>query len=204
MWISPDLKNINDKQKIFIENIKRDTKALIEDEILQVPFDELKEIIQNKVVIPVQLAKPTYSKEIIHNKGKGTIYLIYDKIDYQLSNEIAAYLEVEGYDVIFSDFKENQAAARKTHQENLCSCDASIIICGSVNTEWINIKLQDIIKAPGFGRSKLLKAKALYIDNEKFKDVKHKLLNLDNCVILENSYLFRPDNLFLFLNKITA
>lgn len=204
VWISPELNKLQEKQKIFIENIKRDNKALKEDEILQVPFDELKEIIQNKIVFNQNNNEKFYTKTITVNKGKGTIYLIYERVDQQLSDEIAAYLEVEGYDVIFPDFSGDQLSIRKKHQEYLRSCDASLILCGEVNLEWINIKLQDVIKAPGFGRTKPFKAKALFIKNEKYQHFHDKLMNLDGSLILESSVKFIPDNFFLFLNKITA
>ncbi|MDQ3395512.1 MAG: hypothetical protein M3512_15580 [Bacteroidota bacterium] len=204
VWITPELNKVVEKQKLFIENIKRDIRALREDEILQVPFDELKEIIQNKIIFSQNNIDKIFSFTSYDPKGKGTVYLIYETIDMHLSNEIAAYLEVEGYDVIFSDFSGDQLSVRKKHQDNLRTCDAPLIICGDVNLEWINIKLQDIVKAPGFGRTKPFKTKALYIDYEKYLKYHQRLLNLNESIILEISSNFIPDNFFRFLNKITA
>lgn len=204
VWISPDLKKINEKQKIFIENIKRDTKALKEDEILQVPFDELKEIIQNKIILNCDLPEKFFAKDPYKAKGKGSIYLIHEKADQQISEKIASYLEMEGYEVIFPDLDGDQLSIRKKHQEYLRICDASLIICGEVNIEWINIKLQDLIKAPGFGRVKPFKAKALFVKNKKYLQIHQELMNLEGSIILESSENLIPDNFFLFLNKITA
>jgi len=50
IWVSPDLKNITERQKIFIEDLKSDAAALEEAEVLQIPMQELKSIIRDELV----------------------------------------------------------------------------------------------------------------------------------------------------------
>lgn len=204
VWISSGLNYVSEKQKLFLDNIKRDSKALKEDEILQVPFDELKEIIQNKLIYNNHYFSEPYQKSRFMENGKGSIYLIYEKNDQHTSKLIAEYLEQQGYFVILSNFEGEPLAIRNLHQESLRICDASLIICENVNLEWVNTKLQDLLKAPGFGRTKPFKAKALYINNNNYLHFHHRLLNIDDSIILASSENFIPDSFYLFLNKLSA
>lgn len=203
LWIFPELENVSEKQKIFIENVKRDTRALKEDEILQVPFDELREIIQNKIsnssASKISVVDPISGAV----KKKGSIYMIHEPYDQNFSESIKDFLIGKGFEVISSVLETEKGDIRHTHQENLKNCDASLIICGKVNYEWINTKLQDLVKAPGFGRSKPFKAKALYITKEKYKEVHENLLNLEDSLILPGSEKFIPDSFFVFLNRFS-
>lgn len=178
VWIYPELNKISEKQKLFIDNIKRDSKALKEDEILQVPFDELKEIIQNKLIYNNHYFSEPFQKSRYMDSGKGSIYLIYEKNDQHTSKLIAEYLEQQGFYIIHSNFEGDPLSIRNRHQESLRICDASLIIREKVNLEWVNTKLQDLLKAPGFGRIKPFKAKALYINNNNYLHFHHKLSTL--------------------------
>lgn len=50
---------------------------------------------------------------------------------------------------------------RSTHINNLRSFDTAIIYKGKVNEQWVRMKILDLLKAPGLGRNKPIKGKAV-------------------------------------------
>ena len=92
---------------------------------------------------------------------------------------------------------------RYIHQENLRRCDASIIYYGDATEEWIKTKLQDLLKAPGFGRDKPMEAKAVYFNGKKDVDLEHYKRN--NAMVLGNDGSdFAPEFVRPFLTKIAS
>ena len=48
----------------------------------------------------------------------------------------------------------------QAHQDNLKFCDGVLIFFGAASGQWVEMKLMDLLKAPGYGRTKPLTAKA--------------------------------------------
>ncbi len=130
----------------------------------------------------------------------STIYLICDKQDVQECKPLADLLEKQGFKVLSTEFEGNLLDLRYLHQQNLRRCDGSIIYCGKAKEEWMKTKLQDILKAPGLGRKKPLKAKAIYIGTER--DISEKHLKDEEAMILGKSGKLDPENLKPFLTKL--
>ncbi len=164
IWISQNLKNASDKQKAFIDTIKRDTEAQEGAEILQNPLEDFKNIMREELLESQERAKPDESD------GKS-IYLVHDKID---ENEVKSFREViekSGFKVLIPAFEGELLEVRKQHIDNLRNFDGAIIFKGKVNDQWVRMKVLDLLKAPGFGRKKPIQGKAL---------VAPENVNLDN------------------------
>ncbi len=58
-------------------------------------------------------------------------------------------------------FEGDLLDVRKRHIENLRNFDGAIIFKGKVNDQWVRMKVLDLLKAPGFGRKKPIKGKAI-------------------------------------------
>ncbi len=203
IWVSPDLKNVTERQKIFIEDLKSDAAALEEAEVLQIPLQELKSIIREELVTGGRFKREYrevagYEKE--DKPGAKIIYLIQDQSDEEKAGLLRRYLEKSGYQVVSPSFSGDLVDIRYIHQENLRRCDASIIYFGNAKEAWIKTKLQDLLKSPGFGRDKKLLAKAVYIDGAKPMDMLHYEKN--NAMILGNNGGFKPEHLKPFLTKL--
>jgi len=205
IWVSPDLKNVTERQKIFIEDLKSDAASLEEAEVLQIPLQELKTIIREELVTggrfkarrDIRGLEPSKKKEV----KKTMIYLIHDKRDVKDTKEIEDYLKEKGCEVVSPTYEGDLVDLRYVHQENLRRCDASIIYYGTCTPDWVNIKLQDLLKAPGFGRNKPIKAKAVYIKGEK-KELNKAHFEKNNAMILGNNGTFDPKHLEPFLTKL--
>lgn len=203
IWLSPDLKNVTERQKIFIEDLKSDAASLEEAEVLQIHLQELKSIIREELVTGGRFNVKSNVRgiDIVKEDEKiKMIYLIADKRDIHSIEDIRGYLRKEGFNVVAPSYEGDLVDLRYIHQENLRRCDASIIYYGQSSEEWIKTKLQDLLKAPGFGRQKPLLAKAVYVPEQKELDLKQ--FEKHDAMVLGNNGGFSPDHLQPFLTKI--
>lgn len=199
VWLSPDLKNVSERQKIFIEDLKSDAASLEEAEVLQIPLQELKSIIREELVTGGRFKTQEIKlAEDITEEG-NLVYLICDKLDVEASKPIAEYLKEKGVNVVTSLFEGDLVDLRYLHQENLRRCDASLIYYGKSSEEWIKTKLQDLLKAPGFGRVKPLKATAVYLEDKSNFDIKN--LEKNKAMVLGDG-AFSPETIEPFLAKL--
>ncbi|MEM7297851.1 MAG: DUF4062 domain-containing protein, partial [Bacteroidota bacterium] len=206
IWVSPDLKNVTERQKIFIEDLKSDAASLEEAEVLQISLQELKTIIREELVTGgrFKIRKDITGLDQANEEDKTKmIYLIADKRDVKEIDDLQAYLKKQGFNVVSPSYEGDLVDLRYIHQENLRRCDASLIYFGNATEEWIKTKLQDLLKAPGFGRDKPMEAKAVYFDGKKDVDLEHYKKN--NALVLgNNGGEFTPDHLKPFLTKIES
>ncbi len=154
IWISQNLKNASDKQKAFIDTIKRDTEAQEGAEILQNPLEDFKNIMREELLEAQERTKADET-------GGKSIYLVHDKID---DNEVKPFREViekSGFKILLPAFEGELLEVRKQHIDNLRNFDGAIIFKGKVNDQWVRMKVLDLLKAPGFGRKKPIQGKAL-------------------------------------------
>jgi hypothetical protein len=147
IWISPEHIRADDKQRQFIENLKRETEVQEGIEILQTPIEEFKNIIRE------ELSEPSGSFTLQDSQGKS-VYLIHDRIDQSLVDPLIKSLENGGYTVLTPQFDGDMLTVRQRHFENLRAFDSAIIFKGKVNPQWVRMKILDLLKAPGLGRNK--------------------------------------------------
>lgn len=189
IWISPNLTHASERQKAFIENIKRDVEAQEGAEILQTPLEDFKNIMREELV-------ESRDKKIIDEVGGRSIYFMHDKIDH---NDIKPYvdlLEKSGFKVLMPEFTGELLDLRQKHIENLRILDAAIIYKGKVNEQWVRMKALDLLKAPGFGRKKPIVAKAILTtpgaitNTEGFKSQNLRVIEGDQQRSLESLKTF--------------
>lgn len=204
IWLSPDMVNVSERQKIFIEDLKSDAAAVEEAEVLQLSLQELKAIVREELITGGRFkTRGDYEREEREEgKAGNLIYLICDKSDAESSRDLAKALKDKGFEVITSLFEGDLIDLRYLHQENLRRCDASIIYFGKANEQWIKTKLQDLMKAPGFGRIKPLKAKAVYLANNG--TLKKYEFDNDSTLVLRGNGEFKSEVLNPFFDKLKA
>jgi len=154
IWIAPNLRNASEKQKGFIDSLRRDIEAQEGAEILQNPLEDFKNIMREEL-----LSHQNRAAEQI-TSGK-TIYLVHDKIDHLQVAPLVDVIQKSGFNVVFPAFEGDLMEVRKKHIENLRNFDAAIIYKGKVNDQWVRMKVLDLLKAPGFGRNKPIRGKAI-------------------------------------------
>lgn len=154
IWISPILNNASERQKGFIENIKRDVEAQEGAEILQTPLEDFKNIMREELV-------ESGERRHLEDSNEKSVYLMHDRVDVNDVKPIREVLEKSGYRVLLPQFEGELLEVRKRHIDNLRTFDAAIIFKGKVNEQWVRMKALDLLKAPGFGRKKPIIGKAI-------------------------------------------
>jgi hypothetical protein len=155
IWIAPVLNNASERQKGFIDNLKRDVDAQEGAEILQTPLEDFKNIVREELL-------DTHEKKALDDSGAKSIYPVCDRVDHEDIKPIKEAIEQSGYKVLMPDFEGELLTVRQKHIDNLRNFDAAIIYRGKVNEQWVRMKVLDLLKAPGFGRKKPIKGKAIF------------------------------------------
>ena len=142
-----------------------------------------------------QLASLDYasSSENGEAKEEASVYLITDRRDYYASEPLAAWLEEAGFKLLRPDNAQN-TTDRKTHIEFLNSCDSAIIFYDKASHPWLVTKLQDILKAPGLGRTKGKGLNAVFTLNnesaEEINQIKEQFIQYKDIQILSTNGSF--------------
>ena len=160
IWITPNLKLASEKQLTFIENVKRASDVAEGTEILQTPLEDFKNIIREDVIEGGFERKRAQNEEKNFDNGKS-IYLIHDKIDTNKAQEVKNNLQKAGFEILEPKFDGDLMEIREHHIDNLKKFDAAIVYQNEVNRQWVRMKVLDLMKAPGFGRTKPMKGRAL-------------------------------------------
>jgi hypothetical protein len=189
IWIAPNLKSASDKQKSFIDNLKRDTEAQEGAEILQNPLEDFKNIMREELIDSLE------HKNVDESSTKS-VYLVHDRLDQAEVKPIKEAIEKSGYKVLFPAFEGELLEVRKQHIENLRNFDSAIIFKGKVNDQWVRMKVLDLLKAPGFGRKKPIKGKALVgIGNlDAYKNQNLTVIASDNVRAMDSLADFLDDS----------
>lgn len=185
IWIAPNLRNASDKQKGFIDSLRRDIEAQEGAEILQNPLEDFKNIMREEL-----LAAQNKTAEVSTN-GK-TIYLVHDKVDHDQVLPLVDIIQKSGFNVVFPAFEGDLMDVRKRHIDNLRNFDAAIIYKGKVNDQWVRMKVLDLLKAPGFGRSKPIQGKAIVSETslDSYKNQNVTLISGDKNKSVESIKMF--------------
>lgn len=192
IWISPNLKNASDRQKSFIDSIKRDVDAQEGAEILQNPLEDFKNIMREGLL--------ESSERVTQDEGNGkSIYLVHDRVDEQAVKPYREAIKKNGFNVVEPIFEGDLLTVRKNHIDNLRSLDGAIIFKDKVNDQWVRMKVLDLLKAPGFGRKKPILGKAIISSDtsashlENFKSQNMTLISGDQNKTLESLKTFLSD-----------
>lgn len=185
IWIPSNLNQASEKQKGFIESIKRDVEAQEGVEILQTSLEDFKNIMREELL-------ETVEKSLFAEVSGKSIYLMHDKIDHADVKPFIQMIKDSGYEVLIPDFEGELLELRQKHIDNLRRLDGAIIYKGKVNEQWVRMKALDLLKAPGFGRKKPIIAKAILttpgsgVNPESFRSQNLRVIEGDQQRSLES------------------
>ncbi|NJN41701.1 MAG: hypothetical protein HC811_05155 [Flammeovirgaceae bacterium] len=192
IWISPNLKNASERQAAFIESIRRDTEAQAGTEILQTPLEDFKNIMREKLI-------DVREKEKSEDFGGKAIYLVHDKVDEGDVKPFKDMIEKSGFKILNPAFEGDLLEVRKQHIDNLRQLDGAVIFKGKVNDQWVQMKVLDLLKAPGFGRNKPIKAKAIVATSSNKADLDNYKKN--DMVLISGEANKSIESLKMFLQE---
>ncbi|HZN09024.1 MAG TPA: toll/interleukin-1 receptor domain-containing protein [Pyrinomonadaceae bacterium] len=170
IWMPPGLQPKDERQKQFVVHLQNSFSSHNGSELLQVKLEDLKTIIQSKLD---RKAKPAAVES--DEASTVRIYLICDPQDAEAAEPIQSYLIDCGFETTLPLMSGTDAEILEDHKDNLLLCDAVLIYHGRASEGWLRMKLRELLKLPGYGRTTPLLEKAIYMGGpvsplkEKFK-----------------------------------
>lgn len=196
IWMPPGLAPKDDRQKKFVIDLQTSFSSHNGSELLQVKLEDLKTIIQSKLS---PKPKPTVVET---QTGTVRIYLICDPTDVESANPICNHLLDRGYETTLPLMEGSDAEVLEDHKENLLSCDAVLIFQGKASEAWLRMKLRELRKLPGYGRTVPLIDTTVYIGGPA-SPAKERFRILEARTI-KNFADFDPASLEPFIAAITT
>ncbi len=169
IWLPPgsDKEMEDERQKHFINMVRTDVDTQYGADMFETSIEDFKYAIHDKL----KAIKEKRQKKIDEKKaavveteeGPPLIYLICDRRDIDNITELEDFLYQSEFDVIIPAFEGEEAELMQDHHENLKSCDAALIYYGNGNDLWMRSITRDLTKIAGYGRTRPLHVKAVFL-----------------------------------------
>jgi hypothetical protein len=147
----PDGQSIADeRQKNVVARLRLDPRIQDRADFLETMFEDLRTAVQDwltRAPKPATVADPAPG-------AARLLYLVADQRDAGRLDPWHDALFEQGFEVIRPLFDGEESEIREFHEESLTLCDGVLIFYGSANELWLQRKLRELLKAPGYGRTK--------------------------------------------------
>lgn len=150
----------NDKINRFYKELSIKTEDVPGTELIVSSWEEFKSLVYQYVSFELPGQK---SKADDPETGCDIVYFLYDRSDEKNAARFIDVLRTAGYMVISSNFDGDIMAVRHIHMESLKRFDYAIVFSKNASVQWINMKILDVFKAPGFGREKSIRKRLLIL-----------------------------------------
>jgi hypothetical protein len=145
IWIPSDLKITDQRQSLYLNRLKRD-ESKENTEIIEAPIEVFKTVLRNKLQ---ELEQPGKIKS-----GSKKVYVVCESQHRSELTGICEMLKERNIEILESNPENQKTGLITTHKQNLVNADAVLIYQGNSHNLWLNSKVQDLVKAPGFGKDK--------------------------------------------------
>ena len=157
IWIPEELDPIEEKQRSLVE-VLQEANVGAEVEVVRASFESFKDHVRDRISASVA----TRSAPATVDEGKR-VYLVHDRDDREPARAVKKQLEAVGHSVIVPLAKGTESEAREAHEASMVWSDAVLIYYGNATEHWLRMKLFDLLKAPGWGRTEPFQAKAVWM-----------------------------------------
>jgi len=159
VWIPRDIEVKDDRQQTFLDDLKTTPEMHAGAEIVQDHLTGLKDFVLDRL-------KPDKQETASDELGEARpprLYLICDEKDEKAVEGLEDYLFDQGLEVSLPAFGAEEEEALEAHRENLVDADAVLIYYGAPRHSWVDIKVRNLMKARGYGRTDDLSLQAVYV-----------------------------------------
>jgi hypothetical protein len=154
-WVPDGLQVVDERQRRVIERISMDPRGDSRADFLETGFEDLRTAVMDRITRPPRVEPPSPAAAAASADGPGPmLYLMADQRDADAIQPWADALFDQGVEVIRPLFDGDESEIREYHEENLRLCDGVLIFYGAANELWLQRKLRELQKAPGYGRTK--------------------------------------------------
>ena len=165
VWVPGEGETADERQRAFLTEVQDRPEWHFGADIFEGNLTSLKqELIQKltpaekKTAVPALVATPAVAPA-----GPARVYLICDAADEAAVEPIEDFLFAQGVEVCLPAADAGSAEADALHRENLLGCDGVLVFYGAAPRAWVEIKLRDALKAPGYGRPAPITVQGVYV-----------------------------------------
>ncbi len=166
IWIPPGVTTSDQRQQQLLDRVQSDPRNDSGTDLLKTPIEDFKSVLHVRLN-PPKPKEPKTASESPPRSDAGDaikrIYLISDRRDAENTRPLEDFLFGRQYEVILPVFDGDEAQIRQEHEANLTDCDAALIYYGAGNELWLRSKLRELQKIAGYGRTRPMLAKAVYV-----------------------------------------
>ena len=158
IW-APGLLTFDDgRQEAFLTRIQNGQLSTDHTEFLRGSIEELKRLVLSRLSTPV--VDDAIEEIVLPNK---VLYLICDPQDETAIEPVEDYLYELGYEVKVPPFDGDPTMATQVHRQTLTVCDGVLVYFGAGSTQWAEMNLMDLMKAPAYGRKHPIEAQGVIV-----------------------------------------
>ena len=198
IWIpSFEMSTEDQRQQHVLTELKDHTVGDMNTELLSGSLEDFKTV----VIDALEKHKAPKDRPVSADESTGTIriYLMFDISDREAVSAIDDYLYGQKFEILRPIFEGEEQDIRLVHQDNLKLCDGVFIYCNQSPEAWLNFKVNDIRKAPGYRDGKPLKAAAVYLCGETNR-FKQDFRTREASAVIKQFDSFKKEDLAPFLN----
>lgn len=193
LWMPSEADTHNPRQAEYLRQVRETPELHFRAEMIEGELTLLKSILIDRLrhIELNTAASSNAAAEPDRSGGPPRLYLLCEPRDEESIAPLEDYLFGHGLDVCLPAFDGSDAEALALHRENLATCDALMIYYGAAPRAWVDIKLRDALKAPGYGREAPLDFQSVYIAppmdhrKERFKSL--------HCQVIRGSLEFESN-----------
>ena len=164
IWMPRPIVTDDDRQQQFITELRENPQAHAGAELMEDSLDNFRDYVVEKLKPKPKPAPTTIPASGTPSAdGAATVYLIFDPKDDETVAELEDYLFDQGLEVMVPMFDGEEADIKQAHIEKMIHCDAVLIYYGNADRSWVDMKLMNLMKAPGYGRENPFTAKTVYL-----------------------------------------
>ncbi len=172
-----------------------------DSELLQTPVEELKATVHDRLKPSEEDPTPDDDTDDKDGDAPLIIYLICDEQDEEATDALVDYLFDEGFEVKLPVFDGSEAEVAEAHRDRLRRCDAALIYHGGGSEAWLDSKIRELLKAPGYGRESKIPLTAVYVAGPEDR-VKRRFRTREVDDVIKCFEGFSPDALEPFMSKL--
>ncbi len=197
VWAPQDLEFQDRRQEGFFQALEKGDFGMEQTEFVRGSVEELKRL---TLIALTKEPEPVSASESAGSHVK-MVYVIADPNDEASVEPLEDHLYQLGYEVkVLSDEGDPRLTA-EVHRQILTVCDGVLIYFGEGSSQWVEMNLMDIMKAPAFGRNRPLDAQAVYLA-PPFNRRKERFRSRSALVMRNGGAGFSPDALSPFLDQL--
>jgi hypothetical protein len=185
-----------EKQKDFIRRLRSDYTERAHTELLdQKPLEELKTRLVEKLETPPKPPPRSVTKGF-------RVYLICELADVQAVKPLEQYLRIQGFSVSLPLLEGSPEELGRDHRDTFVFCDAVLVYWGSARQAWLRQKQRDLWQAPGWGRTKDMRAQAIFVALPN--TLEQAQCVADDFLVLSGRTEFTPEDLEPFVAQLLS